>query len=155
MQRNQLLLGFAVIALTLCGGAVANEIYKWTDEEGNVHYRDRPTGAPSEVRLGISYSRTDSGVVQQQQKARLETQAARQERRNAADEADRAAAAEAAAAAEKQKQCDSYRASLERYAQSRRLYREGPDGERTYLDEDEMMQARKRLEDHVAKNCNS
>jgi len=155
MQRNQLLLGFAIIALTLCGGAVANEIYKWTDEEGNVHYRDRPTGAASEVRLGIAYSRTDSGAVQQQQDARLETQAARQERRKAADEADRVAAAEAAAAAEKQKQCDSYRASLERYAQSRRLYREGADGERIYLDEDEMMQARKRLEEHVAKNCSS
>ena len=155
MQRSQLLMGFAIIALTLCGGAVANEIYKWTDEEGNVHYRDRPTGAPSEVRLGISYSRTDAGVVQQQQVARLETQAARQEQRNAADEAEREAAAEAAAAADRQKQCDSYRASLERYAQSRRLYREGADGERTYLDEDEMTQARKRLEDHIAKNCSS
>jgi len=155
MQRKQLLLGFAVIALTLSGGAVANEIYKLTDEEGNVHYRDRPTGAPSEVRLGISYNRTDKGVVQQQQVARMETQAARQEQRNAADEADRVAAEEAAATADRQKQCDSYRASLERYAQSRRLYREGADGERTYLDDDEMTQARKRLEDHIAKNCSS
>jgi len=155
MQRNSLLLGFAVIALTLCGGAVANEIYKWTDADGNVHYRDRPTGAPSEVRLGISYNRTDNGALQQQQEARAETQAARQERRSAADEADRVATEEAAAAANRQKQCNSYRASLERYAQSRRLYREGADGERTYLDDDEMMQARKRLEEHIAKNCSS
>ena len=155
MQRSQIMLGFAVIALTLCGGAVANEVYKWTDDEGTVHYRDRPTGAPSEVRLGISYNRTDKGVIQQQQAARVETQATRQERSDAADEADRAAAAEAAAAAGQQKQCDSYRASLERYAQSRRLYREGANGERTYLDDDEMTQARKRLEDHIAKNCSS
>jgi hypothetical protein len=155
MQRNSLLLGVTVIALALCSGAVANEIYKWTDDDGNVHYRDRPTGAPSEVRLGISYSRTDKGALQQQQEARMETQAARQERRDAAAEADRIAAEEAAAAANQQKQCDSYRASLERYAQSRRLYREDADGERTYLDEDEMMQARKRLEEHIAKNCSS
>ena len=160
MQCKQLLLGFAVIALTLSGGAMvnetmANEIYKWTDEDGNVHYRDRPMGAPSEVRLGLSYSRTDKSVIQQQQEARVEKQAARQEQRTAADEADRIAAAEAAAAAGRQKQCDSYRASLERYAQSRRLYREDADGERTYLDEDEMMQARKRLEEHIAKNCSS
>ena len=155
MQRIRLLLGLSVIALALCGGAVASEIYKWTDAEGNVHYRDRPTGAPSEVRLGISYSRTDKGVVQQQQEARMETQAARQEQRNSAGEADRVAAAEATAAADRQKQCDSYRASLERYAQSRRLYREGADGERTYLDADEMTQARKRLEDHIAENCSS
>ena len=155
MQRNRLLLGFAIITLTLCGGAGANEIYKWTDEEGNVHYRDRPMGAPSEVRMGISYSRPDKDVVQQQQEKHVATQTARQERRDAADEADRVAAAEAAAAADQQKQCDSYRASLERYAQSRRLYREGPDGERTYLDDDEMTQASKRLEDHIAKNCSS
>ncbi len=153
MQRNRLLLGFAVIALTLCGGVMANEIYKWTDEEGNVHYRDRPTGEPSEVRLGISYSSTDKSVVQQQQQARLDSQATRQERRDAADEAERTAAEEATAAAGRQKQCDSYRASVERYAQSRRIYREGADGERTYLDDDEMTQARKRLEDHIAENC--
>ncbi len=155
MPRNKNFLIFTVFALMLSGSAVAKDIYKWTDEEGNVHYRDRPTGAPSEVRLGISYKGTDKTIVEQQQKAQLESQTARQERRNARDEADRAAAAEAAAAAERQKQCDSYRASLERYAQSRRLYREGENGERTYLDDDEMMQARKRLEDHIAENCSS
>ena len=132
---------------------MANEIYKWTDEDGNAHYRDRPTGEPNEVRLGISYKYTDKGVVQQQQKARVDSQAARQERRDATDDADRVAAEEAAAAVEQQKQCASYRASLERYAQSRRIYREGADGERTYLDDDEMTQARKRLEDHIAENC--
>ena len=153
MQRNRLSLGFAVIVLTLCGAAMANEIYKWTDEEGNVHYRDRPTGEPSEVRLSISYSRTDKGAVQQQQKSRMDSQAARQERRDAANDADRVAAEEAAAAADEQKQCESYRASLERYAQSRRIYREGAAGERTYLDDDEMTLARKRLEDHIADNC--
>lgn len=155
MPRNKNFLIFTVFALMLSGSAVAKDIYKWTDEEGNVHYRDRPTGAPSEVRLGISYKGTDKTIVEQQQKAQLDSQTARQERRNARDEADRAAAAEAAAAAERQKQCDSYRASLERYAQSRRLYREGENGERTYLDDDEMMQARKRLEDHIAENCSS
>ena len=99
MQRNRLLLGFAVIALTLCGGTMASEIYKWTDEEGNVHYRDRPTGAPSEVRLGISYKRTDKVVVEQQRETRMDSQAARQEQRDAANEADRVASEEAAAAA--------------------------------------------------------
>ena len=83
----------------------------------------------------------------------MDSQAARQERRDAANDADRVAEEEAAAAAAQQKQCESYRASLERYAQSRRIYREGADGERTYLDDDEMTQARKRLEDHIAKNC--
>ena len=158
MQRNRLLLGFAVIALTLCGGTMvnetmANEIYKWTDDEGNVHYRDRPTGAPSEVRLGVSYKRTDKVVIEQRRETRMDSQAARQERRDAANEADRVAAEESEAAAAQQKQCASYRASLQRYAQSRRIYREGADGERTYLDDDEMTQARKRLEDHIAKNC--
>jgi outer membrane protein TolC len=152
------MLVLAVIALTLCGGAMvneamANEIYKWTDEEGNVHYQDLPTGAPSEVRVGISYKRTDKSAIQQRQQARVDSQIARQERRDAADDADRDAAKEAAAAVAQQKQCESYRASLERYAQSQRLYREGTDGERTYLDDNEMTQARKRLEDHIAKNC--
>jgi hypothetical protein len=57
MKVKRFLLGFAVLAITAGGGAMANEIYKWTDEEGNVHYEDRPTGAATEERMALSYRR--------------------------------------------------------------------------------------------------
>ena len=153
MQRNRLVSGLVVAALALYGSAMANEIYKWTDADGTVHYRDRPTGESSEVRLGIAYSRTDSSAVEQRQQSFAESQARRAESKAAAEEAEREADAEARAEAEKQKKCDGYRNSLQRYNESRRLYKEGPDGERTYLDDDEMIKARQQLEAHIAENC--
>lgn len=155
MQRNRLMSGLLVAALVLCGSAMADEIYKWTDAEGNVHYRDRPTGEANEVRLGIAYSRTDASSVEQQKQSLAESQARRAESKAAAQEAASEAEAEARAAADKQKKCDGYRKSLQRYGEARRLYKEGPDGERTYLDDDAMLKARQQLEAHIAENCSN
>ena len=155
MQRNRMMSGLLVAALMLGGSAMANEIYKWTDADGTVHYRDRPTGESSEVRLGIAYSRTDSSAVEQRQQSFAESQARRAESKAAAEEAAKETQAEAQVEAEKQKRCDGYRKSLQRYGESRRLYKEGPNGERTYLDEDEMLKARHQLEAHIAENCSN
>ena len=44
MDSKKTALGLLVAALTFAGAAAANEtIYKWTDENGNVHYGDRPS----------------------------------------------------------------------------------------------------------------
>lgn len=153
MNSRRLLLPFAAIALIFSAAATANEIYKWTDEDGNVHYEDRPTGAPSEQRIDIAYRRTDNGAVRQRVQARLDAQTARTEARSvaAAEEEERAEAQ--AAEEERKKKCESYRARLETYLQSRRLYRTDDNGERVYLDEQETLDARKRVEDLIAENC--
>ena len=46
MNTRRMTLTIAIAALTFAGGAVASEIYKWTDEDGNVHlllFEDSPT----------------------------------------------------------------------------------------------------------------
>ncbi len=155
MKPSKLLIVFATLALTASGGVAANEIYKWVDEDGNVHYEDRPSGAASEQLVALSYKRTDSGAVQQRVDAFAERQAARQEARAAADvEAQEAADAEAEAEANRQK-CEKYRAQLQTMLQSARLYRQTPDGEREYLDEAQREEARARGEELVAKYCTS
>ena len=153
MQRNRLMSGLLVAALAFCGSTMANEIYKWTDADGTVHYRDTPTGEANEVRLGIAYNRTDKSIIEQQQISLAESQLRRAESKAAAEEADRKAEAEAQAAADQQKQCDGYRKSLQRYNDAYRLYKEGPNGERTYLDDDEMLKARQQLEARIAEDC--
>lgn len=155
MKGKQFLIGLAIIALTAGGGAMANEIYKWVDDEGNVHYGDRPTGSATEQRLAANFRRTDSSSVQKRIESLEASQAARQERRAAAAEEAKSAAAQKAEAEEKQKRCETYRARLESYVQSRRLYREDENGERVYLDETETQNARQRVEDLIAENCSS
>ena len=73
----------------------------------------------------------------------------------AAAEEERAAEEEAAEAAANAKKCDSYRAQLETFVQSRRLYREDENGERVYLDEEQIQDARTRVEELISKNCTS
>ncbi len=42
MKRYRLVLTVSVAALLIGGTTVASEIYKWTDDDGNAHYEDRP-----------------------------------------------------------------------------------------------------------------
>jgi len=154
MKGKQLLIWFAAMALTASGGVFAGEIYKWIDEDGNVHYEDRPSGAASEQRLALSYKPTDSGAVQQRVEAQEEWQAAMAEARAESDaEAQKAEDAKAEAEANRQK-CENYRAQLQTIQQSLRLYRE-KDGEREYLDDTQREEASTRAQELIAEYCTS
>ena len=45
MKTRHLMAGLTALALTVSGAAFADNIYKWTDDEGNVHYGDAPPAA--------------------------------------------------------------------------------------------------------------
>jgi len=155
MKARRFLIGFAALAITVGGGAMANEIYKWTDADGNIHYGDRPSDTQNEELMAMSYRRTDPSVVQQEIQKQADSITARQEARTAAAEEAKKAEAKAAEAAENQKKCESYRARLQTFIQSRRLYRQDENGERVYLDEQQTQDARRRVEELIAENCAS
>lgn len=153
MKGRRIALSCAVMALTLASGAMANEIYKWTDENGSIHYGDRPSGAATEERLAMSYSRTNSGSVKKRVQARVEATSAREEARAEADAAEKEAEENAAIAAERDRKCERSRTRLETYLQSRRLYRTDDSGERVYLDDEQRSEARRKAEEQVAEFC--
>jgi len=153
MKGKRLALSCAVMAMTIASGAVANEIYKWTDENGNVHYEDRPSGAATEERLQMTYNRTSSSAVHQRVQARVDARTAREEAKTAAEASEKEAAENAAIAAERAQKCDKSRARLESYLQARRVYRTDDNGERVYLDEDQRQEARKKAEEQIAEFC--
>jgi len=141
-----------MLALLGAGGALASEIYKWVDDEGNVHYGDRPVGEPVE-RLEIESRPTDPARIQAMNQARA---------------ADRAKAADAKAAAaleqpttmevreeadERARKCTAYKAQLEAYTNNRRLYHESADGEREYLSDEEIKATRERAAQQVEEFC--
>ncbi len=154
MNRKNAMACLIMFVVSASGIAFANDIYKWTDADGNVHYGDRPTGDATEERLTISSRPTKPSKVQ----ARVQSSYAA-----------RAAAEEAAAskpqgpsedelraqAAEKRQKCDTYKARLQKFVQSRRLYKEDENGERVYLDEEQAQAARERVENQVQEYCHS
>ncbi len=155
MKTRHLIIGLLAIALTASSGAIANSIYKWIDADGNVHYEDRPSGAATEERMTLTYTRTDNDAVEQRIQMRHDTQSAHQEAKAVAAEKARSEEDQRAEAAAQQKQCENYRGKLETLTQARRLYREDENGERVYLDDSEQLEARQRTQDLVQEFCNS
>ena len=152
MNNFRLPFTLAAAALLGAGVGVAGEIYKWVDEEGNVHYEDRPIATSSLEHVDIVSRNTDDTAVQ----ARVD--AAREARAAAAQ-----VAAEAppemsqeelrAEQAARQEKCQMYRNQLEAFLRSTRLYREDDAGERQYLSDDEVMAARTRVEGQIKEYC--
>lgn len=153
MKGKRIVLSCAVMAMTIASGATANEIYKWTDENGDIHYEDRPTGAETEERLNITYSRTNGSAVQKRVQSRVDAQTSRREAESVAAAAREEAADNAAADEARKQKCDRSRARLESYLQSRRLYRTDDNGERVYLDDAQRQEARQKAEDQITEFC--
>jgi hypothetical protein len=101
----------------------------------------------------MTYNRTDSSAVQRRTQARVDARASRDEAKATAAAAQQEAADNAALAAERAQQCESSRARLDSYLQSRRLYRTDDNGERVYLDEEQHQEARRKAEEQVSEFC--
>ena len=150
---RKLIIMTVVASITLCGEAFGSDIYKWVDNDGNVHYVDRPTGNPTEERIEVLSRRTDNSAVRAGVQARLDRQSAREEARAAQAEAAQAAASAAAEAEIRREQCKKWRAKMETYLQSPRLYREDEAGERVYLDESQILAARAQVQEKITETC--
>ena len=152
MMKYRLPITIACAALMASGLAVAGEIYKWTDEDGSVHYEDRPVGETDMERVDVRSRNTDNTVVQ----ARLDAdRAARAASRQVASEAPAEMTKEEIRAEQqaRQEKCMQYRSQLESFLRSQRLYKEDDAGERAYLSEDEIMAARSRVEGQIQEYC--
>lgn len=143
-----------LLTIGITGSVCAGEIYKWVDENGNAHYGDRPSGSESEQLVSLKSHRTDPQMVQARVQSRLDQQTAREaalaaQPQGPSDEELRAEKRE------REEKCSTYRARLERFVHSRRLYREDEAGERVYLDEEETLAARERVQNQVEEYCTS
>lgn len=152
MKRYRLVLTVSVAALLIGSTAVAGEIYKWTDEAGTAHYEDRPIAGVSIERLDIASRNTDNAAIQARQRADRE---ARANARQVASEAPKEMSKRELRAEQEKRaeQCQTYRDRLERFSNSQRLFREGEDGEREYLDEAQKVEAQNRVQQQINEYC--
>ena len=154
MKNTHFIAAVAALVLSVGGTAVAEDIYKWIDEDGSVHYEDRPSGAVSEQRIQMTYNRTSNNAVQSRVNSFNESQQVRRDAGKAADEEKSATAEKRAEKEQRQQKCVDTRAQLKRMLEARRLYREDADGERVYLDDDGREEAREHAEELITEYCN-
>jgi hypothetical protein len=151
INTGALLLGLA------WGTAVAQNaaVYKWVDKQGVTHYTDNPPeSAPDVSDTGIRYRRTNPQSVQARA-SRKQTSFAEQQGRR--DDLQQAGAQDKnqreADENERRKNCEQSREVMEKYDTAHRLYRTTPDGEREYLDSDQIDSARAEAAAAVKKWC--
>ncbi len=154
MRPNLQALMVVAVAITLSAAALASDVYKYIDANGQVNYVDRPSGDPSEQRLNIVSKPTNRSAVQARVQARLDTKNAAWKAAGNAPE--QSTPEEARFEREKRQQnCKMYRDRLVQYVQSRRLYREDEQGKRVYLNDQELRAARERVEQQVQEHCDT
>ena len=148
-------IAFALMLVLVGASAPAvGEIYKWTDEDGNVHFGDKPVGEDPQ-RVAIQSRPTNPARVESRVQARASAAAKAAEEEAAATPAGPTEEQMQARLAERQEKCDSYRERLQRFVTSRRIYREDENGERVYMSEEEMLEAREKVENQVQDYCTS
>jgi hypothetical protein len=117
------------------------DVYKYTDDKGNVHYTDKPATLPAE-RLNVQSQKTDLVALQARQEEQARANAASQARQQSASQNADQRKANEMSATDKAEQCKKARERYDTYMNSQRLYESLPDGERRYLTDAELDAAR-------------
>jgi hypothetical protein len=127
-------------------------LYQWTDEQGRVHYSDRPSHESAQQKA-MPKSRTPSGT-----QAIPEDRQQRRQRMLEVYEKERAEKREAKAQAkqereERKRQCLDARVDYENYKGAGSIYEYQEDGERKFLDKQQREAYIAELKARVEKYC--
>ena len=145
----------SALALTLTLASVASaDVYRYVDSKGNVQYTDKPALLPAQ-KIAVQSRPTDATEVaagSEVEQARTAAAAAARQQA-AARQSDQNKAGRITATA-KAEQCVKARERNDAYSTSKRLYETLPDGERRYLTDVELDEARASAAKAVAEMCN-
>ena len=146
-----------ILLIILVAGLASAQVYRWVDEEGGVHFGDRPpeTAKPEEVILPKGPPEEEVRAAQEQ--FRETTEARRQ-----AESSTLAGAATAkegehdqAVEEERDRKCVEALYQLQLLKEASRVFRMQPDGSRVYLDDADLPGEIERLESVKAENCST
>jgi len=145
----------AMFTMLLATSGLANadtEIFRWVDSQGVVHYSDRPGTSGAKV-VGHSKA-TDPARIREEELRNWEAEQQQQQDRQTQEEV---AAYDAQRDAEekrvRQVKCARAREMSEVYADAHRLYETLPNGERKYLTDTELSEARENAMRGVEESC--
>lgn len=150
MNRAALFL-LTCVLVSISAIAAADQVYKWVDSEGHVHFSQTP---PPNANTGVQQVNVnptppDPQSLQNQQNL---IQAQQDQQQKAKEEADKNKPDPKAEAAKKQ-QCDDLRSRLNVLQQSGRTATTDAQGNLTFLDDDARAKQIQNIQDQIAKTC--
>jgi preprotein translocase subunit SecD len=136
------LLSLSVTVLALGALPAAADVYKYKDERGNVQYTDKPQTLPAE-RINVQSQKSNTVTVQARQEADMKRmQDAAAARTSSSTQAADQKTGSQLNAKDKAERCSKARERYDSYMTSQRLYQQGENGERRYLSDKELSEAR-------------
>jgi hypothetical protein len=140
--------------LVLCAPAWGGDVYVVTDSSGNRVYTDRPQTLPAE-KITVRGSAADAAAVRDRNEGQTKQDGADVPKAAATEQKPQdKARAEAMSSEDRAKRCVEARQRYQGYMDAMRLYEEGPDGERRYLDSDQIDAARANAKKTMDEFCN-
>lgn len=143
---------FTLLLASLGTAAYAADIYRTTAPDGTVIYSDRPEGADSQFVSSVTSRAPRAAASGSQAPARAGAPAAGAPQAPANPTLSDGPSS-AKLRAERQKNCEIARETQERYTLSRRLFRTNAVGEREYLDDAAVAEARAKAAADVKDWC--
>lgn len=142
MLRSTITLTILMGAMTLASNfATASDVYKYTDEKGNVLYTDKPRTLPAQ-RMNVQTTKADPAAVARQAEDTKRMQDADNARRETSSQQANQNGAGQMNAKDRAERCTKARDRYDNYMNSRKLYEEPTPGERRYLTSEELDAAR-------------
>lgn len=140
------------VTLTLSAAASA-AVYKWVDAQGGVHYSDLPPSDKVQVVQIISNPTSRERIAARaESEERRREGASRDESREKAEQATQQAV-NADVAKSRAKQCEEAKERYRIAIDSHKLYKLGKNGEREYLSDVELSQARLDARSNLDESC--
>ncbi len=143
---------FWILLLSTFATAATAEVYRWVDEQGNVHFGDKPPA--SEAVDEVKIRKAPTPVPGSDPASRLEAQQkllnAMREERILKQEAEREAAQQQA---ERQQKCQRARNELLDYERSSAIYNLDDEGNRIYMSGAERDAFIQKLRDDIHRHC--
>lgn len=144
------------VALTLMSGATYAQINKCVDASGKVVYSQSPCPpgqSAGVIRAPAPASQAAAPAAKPGSKPPATPEEAFRQRQKEREEAEQKAAKAAAEEQKQQAECQQARAVVAQYEMGGRVSSVGPDGQRYFLDENQIAQQKARAQDAVKQWC--
>lgn len=136
---------FAFVLLPIMASA---QIYRWTDEQGKLHFSEQPppTGTAQQIEVKPQVMERDSATKASEQRTARIFEVRRQEE-------DQARNQNVAQLQQQEKECHDLRSNLAAVSAGGRYYKKDDNGERSYYSDQELTAARQGLTSKIAERC--
>lgn len=135
-----------ILALLCLPTVASGQIYRWVDEQGQVHFESRPRPGAERVEVRPQVVERDAATRERQARTGHLHEVSRQERQEAEQTARKQRE-------QREQSCQTWRDELETLSRGGRFFYTDAKGERVYYSEQEIGGARQRLAERIASDC--